>query len=111
MAIVQTFGKNQFIDAFQQSSRKGQFSYAALEAIFDHLEDYSEQTGQNVDFDLIGICCEWAELNWADIAEDYKINLSDCETDEERIEEVEYFMSERTTILPLGDGDFVYIQF
>jgi hypothetical protein len=58
MAIVQTLTKSAFIDAFKQSSRKDQFSYEALEAIFDYLEEYSDSTGENVEFDIVGICCD-----------------------------------------------------
>ena len=78
MAIVQTLTKSAFIDAFKQSSRKDQFSYEALEAIFDYLEEYSDSTGEPVEFDIVGICCDWTEADWKTIADDYSIDLVDC---------------------------------
>lgn len=114
MAIVQTLSKASFIDAFKQSSRKDQFSYEALEAIFDYLEDYSDSTGEPVEFDIVGICCDWAESHWSDIAREYSIDLNDHADDtddDERIQTVYEFISDNTTVLDLGEGQFVYITF
>lgn len=114
MAIVQTLSKSSFIDAFKQSSRKDQFSYEALETIFDYLEDYSDSTGEPVEFDIVGICCDWAESHWSDIARDYSIDLNDFADDEEddnRIKAVAEYLWDNTTAYELSGGCFVYQQF
>ena len=112
MTIVQTLSKSSFIDAFTHSSRKEQFSYDALEAIFEYMEDYSNDTGENVEFDIVGICCEWAEEGWEGIAKDYVVDLSDCESEQDKIEAVYDFLNGNTQFIHLPDGQsFVYIQF
>ena len=112
MAIVQTLTKHSFIDAFKQSSRKDQFSYEALESIFDYLEEYSLSSGEPVEFDPVGICCDFAECHYTDIARDYSVDLSECETDEERIETVRDFIENETWTYVLADGEtIVYVQF
>ena len=112
MAIVQTLSKSSFIDAFKQSSRKDQFSYEALEAIFDYLEEYSDSTGEPVEFDIVGICCDWSEMTWQDVAMSYGVDLSDCTDDDERIGEVEDFLCRNTMFTALPDGlSFVFQQF
>ena len=111
MAIVQTLSKSSFIEAFKQSSRKDQFSYEALEAIFDYLEEYSDSTGEPVEFDIVGICCDWAEMTWQEVALSYGVDLSQCTDDDERIGEVESFLCENTQFLELSDGVFVFQQF
>jgi hypothetical protein len=111
MAIVQTLSKSSFIDAFTHSSRKDQFSYEALSAIFDYLEDYSDSTGEPVELDIVGICCEWAEMTWQDVAMSYGVDLSSCEDDDERIGEVESFLCDNTQWCALSDGSFVFVQF
>ncbi len=111
MAIVQTLSKSSFIDAFKQSSRKDQFSYEALEAIFDYLEEYSDSTGEPVEFDIVGICCDWSEMTWKEIAVSYGVDLSSCEDDDERIGEVEDFLCDNTPLCVLSDGVFVFVQF
>lgn len=114
MAIVQTLSKHSFIDAFTHSSRKDQFSYEALEAIFDYLEDYSDSTGEPVELDIVCICCEWSEAHWSDIAREYSIDLNDFaedEDDDNRIQAVYEYISDNTTVLDLGEGSFVFVQF
>ena len=112
MAIVQTLSKSSFIDAFKQSSRKDQFSYDALEAIFEYMEDYPNDTGENVELDIVGICCDWAEEGWEGIAKDYVVDLSDCESEQDKIEAVRDFLYDNTQCVMLSDGEsFVYIAF
>jgi len=114
MAIVQTLSKYSFIDAFKQSSRKDQFSYNALGALFEYMEEYSANTGEAIELDIISICCDWSEAHWSDIAREYSIDLNDFaddEDDDERIQAVYGFLSDNTTVLDLGKGSFVYVQF
>jgi type I site-specific restriction endonuclease len=111
MAIVQTLTKSDFVQAFKQSSRKDQFSHEALEAIFEYLEDYSNETGENVELDIVAICCEWAEMSWNEIATSYDVDLSQCTDNDERIGEVEDYLSKNTQYLEIGEGSFVFVQF
>ena len=111
MAIVQTLSKSSFIDAFTHSSRKDQFSYEALEAIFDYLEEYSDSTGEPVEFDIVGICCDWSEMTWQEVVLSYGVDLSQCTDDDERVGEVESFLCDNTQFLELSDGVFVFQQF
>jgi acyl-homoserine lactone acylase PvdQ len=111
MAIVQTLTKYSFIEAFRQSSRKDQFSYEALEAIFDYLEEYSDSTGEPVEFDIIAICCDWTEQHWESIAEYFSIDLEGCDDDEERIEAVRDYLEYETQCVELSKGLFVYVNF
>lgn len=114
MAIVQTLSKHSFIDAFKQSSRKDQFSYEALSAIFECLEEYSDSTGEPVEFDIVGICCDWSEGHWSDIAREYSIDLNDFaddEDDDNRIEAVMQYLWDNTHAAQLSAGNIVYTQF
>lgn len=114
MAIVQTLSKSSFIDAFKQSSRKDQFSYEALEAIYEALDDQSIDTGIDIEFDIIEICCDWSESHWSDVARDYGIDLNDFaddEDDDNRIKAVSEYLLDNTTAYELSNGVFVYVQF
>lgn len=112
MAIVQTLNKSSFIEAFTHSSRKDQFSYEALGAIFEYMEEYSANTGEPIELDIVAICCEWAEEGWEGIAKDYVVDLSDCESEQDKIEAVRDFLEYNTQCILLNDGEsFVYVQF
>jgi len=51
---------SRFHDAFQ-GLRANQFSHAGLNALFDYFNEYEESTGEEVELDVIGICCDFAE--------------------------------------------------
>ncbi len=58
-----TLNFSQFLDNWPES-RKGQFSYDALKAIFGWYEEIEEE-GNETEYDPIAICCEWAEYKTA----------------------------------------------
>jgi len=112
MAIVQTINSaSQFADMFKQSSRADQFSYEALEAIYGYLEDYSNDSGENVELDIVAICCEWQEMSWNEAASSYDIDLSQCTDDDERIKAVDEYLWENTQSINLDNDSFVFVAF
>ena len=69
--IIQTVNLYQFRDAFQ-SIRPDNFSYQGLEALFDYLEQLSDDTGEPIELDVIAICCDFSEFeSLDDIREQY----------------------------------------
>lgn len=111
MAIVQTLSKSSFIEAFKQSSRKDQFSYEALEAIFNYLEDYSDNTGEPIELDIVEICCDYCEQSWQAIASDYSIEIDENENEEEQKQQVFDYLSNETAVVGETVDGFVYQQF
>lgn len=57
--MIQTINQSQFIDAFRAMGRKDQFSYGALCALFEYLEEIDE----GYDLDVIELCCEYIEYS------------------------------------------------
>lgn len=53
---------HRFQDAFTYMGRGNQFSYEALRALFDHLEQIEEDTGEEIELDVIALCCEYSEI-------------------------------------------------
>ena len=66
--------ESQFRDRFEQCGRGNQFSYEALELLFDYLEEIDS----DYELDVIAICCEYSEDSVSDIARNYSIDLSEC---------------------------------
>ena len=56
--MKKTITSSQFHDAFQRR-RPDQFSHAGLNALFDYFSEYEDSTGVEVEFDVIGICCDF----------------------------------------------------
>lgn len=111
MAIVQTLTKSDFVEAFKQSTMKDQFSYEALEAIFEYMEDYSNDNNVDVYFDRIEIACEWVEMTWQEVAQSYDVDLSDV-ADEDKADAVWDFLTDESAgCYRVGDDSFVFVQF
>jgi len=52
--------------------RPHHFTRAGLAALFDHLEAFEEATGEEIELDVIGLCCDFAEYeNIAAFNRDY----------------------------------------
>lgn len=62
--IVKTLTKWSFVQEFESSMTRGsQFSYNALSALYDYLDDYAESCADFYTFDLIAVCCDFTEYN------------------------------------------------
>ena len=60
-----------FVRAFAEI-RPNNFTRAGLAALFDHLEAFEEATGEEIELDVIGLCCDFVEYaNVAEFNRDY----------------------------------------
>ena len=59
--IVNTIDQCLFRQTFHNYGKGDQFSYEGLNALFDYLEELSEDTGANIELDVIALCCEFTE--------------------------------------------------
>lgn len=109
--MIQTIGLSDFRTAFHDTERKDQFSYEGLELIFDYIEDYEQDSGEQVELDVIGICCEWSEDSPENIARSYDIDISDIEEDEITQAVMDYLCDNTTAHEVPSAGTIVYIQF
>ena len=110
--MKQTINFTTFANTFQNSSRKDQFSYEALELIFDYIEQYESETGEEIEFDTIAICCEWSESTPENIVRDYKIEVEDITEDYTLTNFVIDYLNDETIVAGVTDsGSIVYVQF
>ena len=59
--MKQTINQHAFTEAFRNAGRAEQFSYAGLQALYDYMEHWEEETGQPYELDVIELCCDWCE--------------------------------------------------
>ena len=111
--MKQTVNLSDFRDAFRAHDRQDQFSYEALELIFDYYEEMDE----DMELDVIAICCDLSESTWLDVAEAYDIDTDeyqddDGEIDEEKLEEaVREYLNENTSVIGETSSTIIYAQF
>jgi hypothetical protein len=92
--------------------RGNQFSYEALNLIYEYLEQYEVDTGEPVELDVIAICCEYSEDDYESIASSYSINLEGIDLEELQIEAVRKYLEDNTSLVGEPSyGHFVYQQF
>ena len=105
-----------FERAFADYNRKDQFTYEGLRLLFEYFEEYEENTGEDVELDVIAICCEYNEESTADIARNYSIDLAHLDAEDEDYEEqcteaVREYLEHNTTIVGETSTGFVYACF
>ena len=105
-----TVSKYDFERAFVDADRKDNFSYEALGLLFDYFESYEEETGQEIELDVIAICCEYTEDTLEDIANNYRIDLVDVD-EEDQADFVRNYLEAHTTLIGETATGFVYLSF
>lgn len=100
-----------FRDAFRAHGRTENFSYLGLELLFNYLEELEEETGEEIELDVVGLCCDYCEDTADSIANDYSIDMPDATTDEERADIVRDYLIENTTIVGEMVDSFVFAVF
>ena len=59
--MKQAISMYDFERAFVGMNRKENFSYLGKKALFEYLEDLAESTGEEIELDVIALCCEFTE--------------------------------------------------
>jgi hypothetical protein len=101
--MKQTVNFSDFTQAFHQRGRGEQFSYEALQLIFDYMEECEQETGEEIELDVTGICCEIIEMSVEEICDSFNLNAEE--------DDIEDYLSSQTTVLGQTDSGFVFVQF
>ena len=107
-----TIDFSDFREAFRTHQRADSYTREGLEMLFNHLEEVESDTGQELELDVIAICCDYHENHWEDVASNYSVDLSDCDDEDEKIEAVREYLEANTMLVgePLT-GTFLYLVF
>jgi len=82
--MKETVTEFRFIDAFSRF-RSENFSRPALVALFEHLEELERDLGEETEFDVVSLCCDWTEYADAiEAAEAYGWEAPEIPEGEER---------------------------
>ena len=90
-----------FHDAFR-SCRPDNFSYEGLTALFEHLEQVEEETGEDIELDVIGLCSDYEELSIDEARELHRIIPEDKDV-------IEY-LKDWTEIIEIPKTDRIIIR-
>ena len=73
--MKQTVNFYDFERAFADHGRSEQFTYEGLRVLFDFLEEMEADTGEEMELDVIALCCDFYEADLDEIRENYSIDL------------------------------------
>ena len=66
-----TVNFSMFCDSFSEQY-KDNFTYAGKKALFEYLEQYEEETGEELECDIVAFCCDYSEYSdLEELAENY----------------------------------------
>lgn len=104
--MKQTITFCDFTDAFRDAGRADDFSYDALRVLFDYLEDFEDDTGEEYELDVVALCCDWTE--YPDAVEAAS-ELTDWEPDEDlddedNDEDALDYLRTQTTVIEFNGG-------
>ncbi len=116
MAIIQTVSASDFHDAFHNMGRGDQFTYDARCALYDYLDELSEDTGKDMVLDVIAICCDFVECeSIAEFAEQYldvneQLELGELDGDE-ALDWVENHLSDNSNVIHVKHDSILFWAF
>jgi len=98
-----TLNRSYFIDIFRAHGRYGQMGgHPGLKALYRYLEEWEQDTGEEIELDVIRLCCGWSHYD--NVADAYaELIGGDAEDEEAMLEALEY----RATVIQYKDGCFV----
>lgn len=106
MAIIMQLDKSEFEQAFK-AIRPDNFSSNGLLELYEYLDQLSDDIGEDIDLDVIAICCDWSECDPADLCTDYGYMLDQDEdqSTDEYLEALIEELEQNTTIIKVEHYD------
>ena len=98
-----TVTESMFKDEFIRMNRGDNFSSAGLSALFEILEEMEQDIGEEFELDVIGLCCDFSEEYYQDIADNYGI-----EGDFDEV--LEYIASEALVVYANEETGYILYQ-
>lgn len=92
---------NDFLEEFEKYGREDQFSYKGKKALFDYLNELSEDIGESIELDIIGLCCDFTEYDSLEEFNNYyNYNL-------DSIDDINHY----TIVIPIDESSFIVQDF
>lgn len=99
--IIQNVDFTMFRDAFQ-AVLPDNFNYDGQRALFDYLENLSDDMGEPVELDVIALCCDWQQRTLEEIKDQYNIP-----EDEDAID----WLNDKTSVICVAEDSYLFRVF
>lgn len=95
--MIKKINFNDFCNSFSDSY-KNNFSYEGKQALFDYLEQYEEETGEQIELDIVSLCCDYTEYE----------NLNEIQVHYPNIKNIDD-LKDNTTVIEFNSGIIIQI--
>lgn len=118
MALIKKLDSSDLYDLAVMWGRADSFGYAGWNAIGEHLEQLSEDMGQDIEIDIVAICCDYSSADnvedwWNEYGEYSSIGPDDWEQmdDEEKLSAIEEYLGENTSVVICEEDCIIWQTF
>jgi len=95
--MTRSTNEDDFIRGFEQSGTyKNNFSRVALIALHDYFTRLEEDLGEELDYDMVAICCDYSEFSSLEELQENYTDIKDIED-----------LQEHTTVIELENGGLI----
>lgn len=95
---------------FKECGRENHFSYEGFNALYDYLDKYSDEVGEDFKVNVIAICCDFTEYSdWEKLYNDHSYSYNNKSKSFEELEEdneldvFKEWVQDRTTVIEVTD--------
>jgi hypothetical protein len=117
--MKQSINFYQFRQAFYDYDRQTQFPNGGLSVLFDYLEALEEDIGEELELDVIALCCDYYQMSYEDIAHAYSLDVTGADEfkesgDEEGYQEaikelcIEYLQDNTSVVGEVGEDEIIF---
>lgn len=92
--LVLNVTESLFIDMFRKYNRLDNYSYEGLKELYEYLLNLSDDIGETIELDVIGLCCDYYESTAKEIVNDYKEELQEMLNDDYYENDLDYIAGE-----------------
>lgn len=118
MALIQTIQASDLYNLACNMQRGKQFGYDGWLAIGDYLEQLSEDLGENIEVDIVGICCDYSmaesvEDFWNEHGEYSSIDPETWEDmdEEEKLDAIKDYLQDNTSVVICEENCIIWQAF
>ncbi len=99
-----------FLEAFRAYALFDQFGATALRSLFAYLEDLESDIGEELELDVVALCCDYSVDTVEEIAEAYRIDIAGLDEEEARGAVLDYLNDNTTVVDDDCDSSILYVS-
>ena len=118
MALIETVNPSDLYHMACRMDRGDKFGYNGWNAIGEYLEELSDDTGEDYEVDIVGICCDYSMAESVDefFNEYGKYSSIDPEEweemdEEEKLEAIENYLQDNTSVVTCQENLIIWQAF